>query len=78
MKNESNCEVGLCSGISRTMYTKQDKFETNMVRIDHLITTLIFINPIVIHQCYNKENLNNVDKIRMYQINLIEWITHCV
>ena len=37
-------------------YTEQDKFETNMIRIDQLITTLIFINPTLIQQCYNKEN----------------------
>ena len=24
----------LCSGISRTMYTEHDKFETNLIRID--------------------------------------------
>ena len=33
-ENESNYEVELCSGISRTMYTEEDKFETNMIRID--------------------------------------------
>ena len=42
--NEINWEVELCSGMSKTMYTKQDKFETILIRIDQLITTLIFIH----------------------------------
>ena len=50
------------------MYNEQDKFETNMIRIDQLITTLIFINSISIQQCYNKENSNHVDNIRIYQV----------
>ena len=45
------------------MYSEQEKFETNMIRIDKLIITLIFINPIVVKQFYNKENLNHVDTI---------------
>ena len=64
------CEVGLCSGISRTMYTEQDKFEIDMIRIDQLITTLIFIHSIVIQWCYNKENFNHVDRIQIYQLNM--------
>ena len=51
------------------MYTEQDKFETNMIRIDQLITKLIFIIPSSIQQCYNKENSNHVDSIRIYQLN---------
>ena len=43
-ENESNCEVELCNGISRTMYTEQDKIEKNMIRIDQLIKTLLFIH----------------------------------
>ena len=77
-ENECNWEVGLCSGISRTMYIEQDKFETNLIRIDHLITKLIFIIPAVIQWCYNKNNSNHVDKIRIYQLNLIDWLTQCV
>ena len=50
-ENESNNGVELCSGISRTMYTEQDKFETNLIRIDQLITTLIFINSSSIQWC---------------------------
>ena len=46
--------------------------KTNLIRIDQLITTLIFINPTVIQQCYNKENLNHVDKIQIYQLNLTD------
>ena len=76
--NESNCEVGLCSGISRTVYTEQDKFETNLIRIDHLITTIIFIKQTIIQWCYNKDSLNHVDKIRIYQLNLTDWLTRCV
>ena len=40
------------------MYTEQDKFEINMIRIDQLITTLIFIESELIQKCYNKENSN--------------------
>ena len=43
-ENESNWEVEFCSGISNTMYTEQDKFETNLIRIYKLITTLISIH----------------------------------
>ena len=43
-ENESNWEVELGSGISKIMYTEQDKFETNMIRIDYLITTLVFVH----------------------------------
>ena len=32
-ENESNWEVKLCGGISRTMHIEQDKFETNIIRI---------------------------------------------
>ena len=71
-ENESNSEVGLCSGISRTMYNEHYKFET------HLITTLIFIHLVVIQQCYNKENSNRVAKIRIYQLKLTEKITRSV
>ena len=77
-ENEINWKVELCNGISKTMYTEQDKFETNMIRNDHLITTLIFIIPTVIQWCYNKKNLNNVDKIRIYQLNLYECLIQCV
>ena len=54
------------------MYTEKDKFETNMIRFDPLITTLIFIIPKSIQQCYNKDNSNHVDKIQIYQLNLTE------
>ena len=47
------------------MYTKQDKFDTNMIRIDNLITTLIFIILSSIQQYYNKENSNHMDKIQI-------------
>ena len=43
-ENESNWEVELCSGISKTMYNGQGKFETNMIIIDQLITTLSSIH----------------------------------
>ena len=63
----------------RTMYTEQDKIETNLRKIDQLITTLIFIIiPTIIQQCYNKENSNHVDKIRIYQLNLNDWLTRSV
>ena len=51
------------------MYIEQEKFETNLIRIDELIITLIFIIPSIIQQRYNKDNLNHVDKIRIYQLN---------
>ena len=50
-ENESNSEVEMYNGISRTMYTEKDKFEANMISIDQLITTLIFIIPRSIQQC---------------------------
>ena len=53
-ENESNWEVELCNGISGKMYTEQDIFETNLIRIDQLITTLIIIILEIIQQCYNK------------------------
>ena len=77
-ENESSSEVELCSGISRTMYTEQGKFETNMIRIDQLITTVIFIHPTIIQCFYNKENSNHVDKIRIYQRNLNEKLTRSI
>ena len=64
--------------MSRTMYTEQDKFETNMIIIDQLITTLIFIISLVIKMCYNKENLNHVDRIQIYQIKMTEKLTMSV
>ena len=63
--NERNWEVELSSGISKTMYIEQDKFETNMIKIGKLITTVIFIIPNSIQQCYNKDILNHVDKIQI-------------
>ena len=60
------------------MYTEQDRLETNMLRINQLITTLNFINLVVIQWCYNKENSNHVDNIQIYQLNLTGRLTHCV
>ena len=60
------------------MYTEQDKFEIDMLRIDLLITTLIFIIPNSMQQCYNKENLNHVNKIWIYQLNPTDWLTKSV
>ena len=57
------------------MYTELEKFETNLIRIDHLITTLIFINSNSIQQCYNNENSNHVDKIQIYQLKLTDYLT---
>ena len=57
------------------MYIEQDNFETNLIRIDQLITTLIFINSSSIQQCYNKENSNHVDKIQIYELNP-DWLAN--
>ena len=34
IENECNWNVEICSGIGRTMYTEQDKFQIKMIRID--------------------------------------------
>ena len=57
------------------MYTEKDKFQRKLIRIDQLITTLIFITSNSIQQCYNKENSNHVDKIWIYQLNP-DWLAN--
>ena len=43
-ENESNWEGKYVVELSKTMYIEQDKFETNLIRIDKLITTLIYVH----------------------------------
>ena len=71
-ENERNWEEKYAVELSKTMYTEQHKFETNIIRIVQLITTLISINPVVTQWCYNKENLNHVDRIQIYQLNMTD------
>ena len=43
-ENEINWEEKYAMELSNTMYIEQHKCETNMIRIDQLITTLISIH----------------------------------
>ena len=52
-----------------TMYIEQDNFSDKADKRLSIKYNIIFINPSSIQQCYNKENLNHVDKIRIYQLN---------
>ena len=70
-ENERNWEVELWSGISRAMYTEQDKFDENW-SVNYNINIHYYR---IIQHCYNKENSNHVDKIQIYQLNLTNWIT---
>ena len=68
----------ICSENEWIIPTEQNKSHKKQTSISQYNYSINFINPNSIQQCYIKENLNHVDKIQIYQLNMTNWLTRSV
>ena len=57
------------------IHIEQEKFHSKQISIYEYSYNINFINPRCIHECYIKENLNNVDRILIYQL-ITDWMAN--